>query len=143
MNHVGDAVHHVFERDSDLLLDLFGGNAGPLGNDVYVVVGDVRIRFDGKLMKGNRSPDKQQKRRSHDQEAVLERKIDKLSKHLLLHRVPDASALRKVERLEKGRQIQTRPLVCSAMCKTCSLEVTNFEGRCTARVRNQERTDTK
>jgi hypothetical protein len=43
--------HCDFKRGADLLFDLFCGNSWPLGDDVDVVVGDVRIRFHGKVMK--------------------------------------------------------------------------------------------
>ena len=51
MNHVRDAVHCDFERDRNLLLDLFGGDARPLRDDFDIVVGYVWICFDGELMK--------------------------------------------------------------------------------------------
>ncbi len=47
MSEVGDAGHLNFDGHRDLALDLFGGAAGPLGDDLDVVVGDVRIGFDG------------------------------------------------------------------------------------------------
>ena len=40
------AVHLDLDRDRDLLLDIFGGAARPLGDDLNVVIGHVRIRFD-------------------------------------------------------------------------------------------------
>ena len=40
-----NAVHLNFDGDGDLLLDFFGGAAGPLGDDLHVVVGDVRDRL--------------------------------------------------------------------------------------------------
>ena len=60
MHDVGNAVHHDFERNGDLLLDLFGGNSRPLRDDLHVVIRHVRIGFDGKLVEGNRAPAKQQ-----------------------------------------------------------------------------------
>ena len=39
-----------------LLLDLLGGDPGPLRNDVDVVVGDVGVRFDRQSMEGDRRP---------------------------------------------------------------------------------------
>src|SRR5713226_768740 len=87
VNYVRDAVHRDFQRDTDLLFDLFCGDSGPLGDDVDVVVGNVRIGFHGKLMKRNRSPPKQKKGRCEDQESVVQGKIYKLANHLLLHSV--------------------------------------------------------
>ena len=56
MLQVRDAVHHDFDRDGDLLLHFFGGAAGPLGDDLDVVVGDVRIRFDRQVVEGDARP---------------------------------------------------------------------------------------
>ena len=67
MHHVGNAVHHGFERDGHLLLDLLRGNARPLGDDLDVVVGDVGIRFHGKLMERDRAPGQQQNCRCQDE----------------------------------------------------------------------------
>ena len=61
--YMGDSrntVHHDFERDRDLLLDLFGGDPGPLRDDIDVVVRHVRIRFDRKLVERNDPPRKEQ-----------------------------------------------------------------------------------
>ena len=49
MNHARNAVHHGFERNGDLLLDLLGGDARPLRDDIDVVVGDVRIGLDRQM----------------------------------------------------------------------------------------------
>ena len=51
-----DAVHRRFEWNRHLLLDLFGGDSGPLRDDLYVVVSHVGISFDGQLREGNRPP---------------------------------------------------------------------------------------
>ena len=59
VGHVGDARHADFEGDGDLLLDVFGGAAGPLGDDVDVVVGDVGIGLDGEVVKGDDAPAEQ------------------------------------------------------------------------------------
>jgi hypothetical protein len=45
-----------------LLLDLLGGDARPLRDDLDVVVGHVGISFDRQLMERNSAPDKQQDR---------------------------------------------------------------------------------
>ncbi len=84
---MGDAVHHDFKRDGDLLLDLFRGDSRPLRDDFDVVVRNVRIGFHRKLVKRYRSPAKQQKGRSEDEKAVVQGKIYKPANHLLLHRV--------------------------------------------------------
>src|SRR6266852_4199290 len=87
VNYVRDAVHRDFQRDTDLLFDLFCGDSGPLGDDVDVVVGNVRIGFHGKLVKRDRSPPKQKKGRREDQKSVVQGKIYKPANHLLLHSV--------------------------------------------------------
>ena len=81
MRHVRNAVHGDFERNGDLLLDLLGGDAGPLRDDLDVIVRHVGIGFDGKLMERDRAPDEQQQRRRQHQEAVLQREIDELANH--------------------------------------------------------------
>jgi len=72
MRHVRDARHADFERYCYLLLDFFGGAAGPLRDDVDVVVGDVGIGFHGKIVKGDAAPDEQQNRNDKDDEAIVE-----------------------------------------------------------------------
>ena len=49
-----------FDRNRDLLLDFFGGAAGPLRDHLDVVIGNVGIGFDRKIVKRNRAPDQQQ-----------------------------------------------------------------------------------
>ena len=60
MLHVRDAGHLDFDGDGDLLLDLFGCAAGPLGNHLDVVVGYVGIGLHWQIMKRDGAPDKQQ-----------------------------------------------------------------------------------
>ena len=49
MHDMRDAVHHDFEWNRDLLLDLLGRNSRPLRDDFDVIVGDVGIGLDGKI----------------------------------------------------------------------------------------------
>ena len=42
------SVHLNFDGNGDLLLDFFGGTPGPLADDSYIIVGNIRISFDGK-----------------------------------------------------------------------------------------------
>ena len=53
---MGDARHAVFEGNGNLLLDLFGGAAGPLGDDGDVVIGDVGVGFDGEVVEAEMAP---------------------------------------------------------------------------------------
>src|SRR5271165_4514552 len=79
-----NSVHHDFDRNCNLLFHLLSRAARPLRNDVDVVVGHVRIRFDGQIGKRNGAPDQQEDGRQHDQKAVGEREIDDGADHLLL-----------------------------------------------------------
>ena len=94
MGHVRDAGHADLERDGDLLLDLFGGAAGPLGDDRDVVVGDVGVGLDGQVVEGDGAPAEEQQRDDEDDEAVVERKIDELdhADRLLASTGPPCSA---------------------------------------------------
>jgi hypothetical protein len=80
---VRQAVHHDFDRYGDLLLDLFGGAARPLRNDLNVVVGDVRVRFDGKTLERYDAPRKQQDGERHHQQSVIEGEINQAADHTL------------------------------------------------------------
>ena len=73
---VRDAVHDDLDGNRNLLLNFLRRPSRPLGNDRDVVVGDVRIGLNRKIMEGNRSPNQQQNGRREHQEAVAERKID-------------------------------------------------------------------
>jgi hypothetical protein len=50
MLQVRQPVHHDFNGDGDLLLHLFGRAARPLRDDLHVVVGYIRISFDGQIL---------------------------------------------------------------------------------------------
>ena len=92
MRDVRNAVHHDFQRNRHLLLDLFRGDSRPLRDDLNVVVRYVGIGFDGKLMEGNRAPAKEQDGRRKDKEAVFQREIYQLADHLRF--LAESSALR-------------------------------------------------
>ena len=86
MGHARDAVHRDFERNRDLLLDLFGGDSRPLGDDLNVIVGHVGIGFNGKSVKRDDSRAHQQERESQHEGAFVEGKVDYPADHLLFHR---------------------------------------------------------
>ena len=69
VGEVGDAVHHVFEGDRDLLLHLLGRPAGPLGDDPGVIVGDVGIGLDREMVEGNMPPPEEKEARRPAQSA--------------------------------------------------------------------------
>ncbi len=74
-------VHLDFDGDGDLLLHFLGGTAGPLRDDVDVIVGDVGIGFDGQVLEGDRAPDGQQDADGENHEPVAESEIDELLEH--------------------------------------------------------------
>src|SRR5277367_3446059 len=75
MREVRQAVHLNFDWDGDLLFDFFGGAAGPLGDYLDVIVGDVGIRFYRKSVEGNGAPNEQEEGEREDHEAVVEREV--------------------------------------------------------------------
>ena len=77
-----DAVHYDFERDGNLLLDLLGGDAGPLSDNLDVVIGDIRVGFDREVMEGNRAGNEQQEGRRENQKTVVECEVDEPADHL-------------------------------------------------------------
>ena len=81
MFQVRDAVHHDFDRDGDLLLHFFGRAAGPLRDDLDVVIGHVRIGFHRQIVEGNRAPDQQQDGDRQDQYPIVQGEIDEAANH--------------------------------------------------------------
>jgi len=86
MSYVRHPVHHGLEWNRNLLLHLLGGDSWPLRDDLHVIIRDVGIRFDRKLVKRYRAPPEQQKRCGEHEKTILEREINEPSNHLLLHR---------------------------------------------------------
>src|SRR5258706_13529140 len=78
---MGEAVHHDFERNRDLLLDLFGGASGPLRDDLNVVVGDIRVSFNGKLLERDDAPGEQQDREGDHKQTIIEGEVDQAANH--------------------------------------------------------------
>ena len=83
VGHLRDAVHDDFERDGDLLLDLLGRDARPLRDDLDVIVGHVRIGVDGQMVERHVADAGQQNRKSQNEQALVERKIDDAGGSLL------------------------------------------------------------
>ena len=75
------AVHLDFDGDSHLLFHFFGGATWPLGDDLNPGVRYVGIRFDGKSLEGDSTPDKKKQGEAQDNETVVEREIDELANH--------------------------------------------------------------
>src|SRR5262249_42458655 len=84
------------DRDGDLLLDLLGGAAGPLRDDVDVGVGDIGVGFDGELVKRDRAPDQDHESQRHDEDAVVQREIDQGANHYCSVAVANWSALETI-----------------------------------------------
>ena len=76
MRYVRNPVHHDFQRNGHLLLDLLRRNSRPLCDDLDIVVRNVWVRFDGKLMERNCAPHKQHQRQRKNKEPVLQGEID-------------------------------------------------------------------
>ena len=81
MLQVRQAVHDDLDGNGDLLLDFFGGVAGPLRDDLDVVVGDVGIGFHRQVVERDRAPNQQQQRDRQHQKTIIERVIDECADH--------------------------------------------------------------
>src|SRR5580704_16202816 len=81
MLQVRDAGHLNFSRNRYLLFDVFCRMPRPLGNDVYVVVGDIRICFDWKVVKRNNAPREEQKSSTEYEKSIVQCKVDDPSNH--------------------------------------------------------------
>src|SRR6266853_4828698 len=107
-----DSVHLDFNGDRYLLLDLFCGVAGPLCNDLNVVVRHVRVGFDRQVVKRDRSP-YQEKHGNHDHnEPVVERVIDECANH----------------RVARALRIYVFTYCSTVLCRTSALETTCWPG---------------
>ena len=51
MREVGQSIHLQFKWNGDLALHLLGGVPRPLGNDIHVIVGHVRISLNRYYLK--------------------------------------------------------------------------------------------
>ena len=83
------AVGLRFDRDRHLLLNLLGSAARPLGDDLNVGVGHIRIRFDRQGSERIGTPNQQQQAEPRHHEALFQCKIDELTNHVEL---PSAAA---------------------------------------------------
>ncbi len=71
MRQVRRSVHLDFHGDGDLLLDLFRRAPRPLRDDLHVVVGNVGVSLDGKVMKGYGAPHQQKHRQRQHHEPIV------------------------------------------------------------------------
>jgi len=76
-----NAVQDDLERNRNLLLYFFCGAAGPLCDDLDIVIGNVWIRFHRQIVERNSTPDQQQNCDGQDQEAIIEGVINQTPNH--------------------------------------------------------------
>src|SRR5271163_5127332 len=81
MLHVRDAGHLDFNGYGDLLLNLFGGAAGPLCDHLDVVVSHIRIGFHGQIVKRDSAPNEKQHGGCQDHVPVVECEINQTPDH--------------------------------------------------------------
>src|SRR5271166_4642775 len=81
MRQMGDAVHLRLDRNRDLLLYFFGGSSGPLGDDVDVSIGNIRVRFNRERVKRVSAPEKESDTHRQNQEPVPQGEIDNALNH--------------------------------------------------------------
>src|SRR5579871_6371724 len=81
MDHLRYAVHRDFERNRDLLLDLFRRDSRPLGDYLYIVISDVGIGLDREALKGNDSAGEKDQGEGQYQQAIVESEVNDTSNH--------------------------------------------------------------
>ena len=81
MLEMRDTRHLDFGRDRDLLLNVFRGMPRPLRDDVDVVVRDIGIGFDWKVVERNDAPREKQNRPAKNEKAIVQRKVDDPPNH--------------------------------------------------------------
>ncbi len=81
MCQMRNAGHLNFHRHRHLALDLLGAAPRPLGNDLDVIVGDVRIGLDRQVAEADHAPRSQQHHGAEHHPAIFESEIDKSTHH--------------------------------------------------------------
>src|ERR1700722_9130197 len=76
-----NAIQFDFQRNCDLLLDLFGRVSRPLRDDLRVGVGNVGIRLNREIVKRDDAPHEQHQRTTQHHQAVSQSKIDHGADH--------------------------------------------------------------
>ena len=76
-----DSSHLDFSRNRNLFFDVFSGMAGPLGDDVHVIVGNIGIGIDGKIVKRDHAPCEHQGGQTKNDQRIFKRKIDDAPDH--------------------------------------------------------------
>src|ERR1019366_8590752 len=75
-------VHFDFDGNGDKALHLFGGVSGPLGDDLDVGGGEIRVSVDGQFLERHRAPEHKRKRSDDDEEPLLQGEGDKFRDRL-------------------------------------------------------------
>src|SRR5690348_18055593 len=112
MRQMRRTVHLNFNGNRDLLFDLFRGVAGPLSDDLNVIVRHIRVGFDRQVMKGDRSPGQEEHGDNHHDEAVVERVIDECANH----------------RVDLRLRMPVFIYCSTVLCSTRALETTRWPG---------------
>src|SRR5580704_737089 len=81
MRHMWNTRHLNLERDSDLLLYLFGCASGPLCDHLDIVIRDIRVGFNGQVVERDDAPDEEHDRQAKNHPAVIQSKIDQTANH--------------------------------------------------------------
>src|SRR5437763_4148141 len=76
-----DSRHLYFNWDRDLLLYFFARTAGPLRDDLDIVIRHVRISFDGKILERDGAPSEKQYAYRDDQQSIAQRVVNKRANH--------------------------------------------------------------
>src|SRR5271169_5333197 len=81
------SVHHDLYRNRNLLFDFFGCTARPLRDDVDIVIGNVRIGFDGKITERNDAPNEQENGDCQYQQTIVQGEVNESANHCRYERV--------------------------------------------------------
>ncbi len=86
VREVRNAGHLNFNGHRHLTLNLLSAAAGPLRDDLHVVVGDVRISLNRQVAERDDAPRGEHDNTAENKPAVSEREINKGADHLLIPR---------------------------------------------------------
>jgi len=82
MNNPRNTIHHVFEPNRDLLLDLLCLDAGPLRDAPDLIVRDVRVSFHWKSVEGSDPPTEEHQATRQHQQALVQGEVNDGANHL-------------------------------------------------------------
>ena len=121
-----DAAHFHFDRNRDEPLDFFGGVARPLGDDLHVRRGEVRISVDRQIPKSEYPPNHEGERRQHHQEALFEGEVHEPGDHerFMPYWLPLPNC-RKTLPSETTRSPSLHPPRISSWSSSCAPRVTS------------------